>query len=286
MRFLLLLLISISIFGKNNYFWSMTEENINKSIINLHKNNKDYSQRLKKITSLFLKTPYVLNVLGEGVKKPTYSFKGVDCVTYVETVLAISNRSNLKDSISLLQQIRYKNGKINYKKRNHFMMTQWIPFNEKLGLIENITDNFINKKYKIKTQKMKKQIDLNKFNKKFKSFKNLKEDLPLGNHEVKYIPVYKFIKYQNKLDIKDGTIMVIIRENREDYPIFTSHLGFIINSKKGRIFRSAVTNSRFKEVRDYNLNSYLRFYTNYYSKTNWKIVGVSLYLPKELNEDK
>jgi hypothetical protein len=211
-----------------------------------------------------------------------YSFKGVDCVTYIETVLALANSTNLKSSIDLLQQIRYKNGEINYNKRNHFTVAQWIPNNIKLGLIEDVTSS-ISKK----TKTMIKKITTNSFNnKKFKNFKILGKDLPIGGHKIEYIPIEYFFKNQNKMKFKDGTIMILIRENRSDYPIFTSHLGFIINSKKGKIFRSAVTNSRFKEVRDYNLLSYLRFYTNYYSSSNWKIIGVSLFLPKELNVNK
>jgi len=279
MRFLFFFIISLSIHAKGNYFWQMNESQINKKIIALSESNKTYNQKLKTLTKLFMKTPYILNVLGEGKKKPIYSFKGVDCVTYVETVLAISNSKNLKDSINLLQKIRYKNAEIKYNKRNHFMMTQWIPNNEKLGLIEETTDK-VYKNIKI----MQKSITKSNFDKKFKAFKILNKDLPIGEYKIKYIPIDKFIKYQSKLKIQDGTIMVVIRENRKDYPIFTSHLGFIINSKKGKVFRSAVTNSYYKEVRDYNLASYLRFYTKYYSKTSWKIIGVSLYSPKDSNE--
>jgi len=279
MRFLFFFIITLSIYAKGNYFWQMNESQINNKIISLSESKNTYTQKVKTLTELFMKTPYILNVLGEGKKKPLYSFKGVDCVTYIESVLAISNSKNLKDSINFLQKIRYKNGEIRYNKRNHFMMSQWIPNNKKLGLIEELTDK-VSKNIKI----MEKSITKSNFDKKFKAFKILNEDLPIGEYKIKYIPINKFIKYQNKLKIKDGTIMVVIRENRKDYPIFTSHLGFIINGKKSKIFRSAVTNSYYKEVRDYNLGSYLRFYSKYYSKTSWKIVGVSLYSPKDLNE--
>ena len=280
MRILIFFIISISVFTKNNYFWQMNEKQINNKIVNINKNNLDFFNKVKKISQLFLKTPYVLNVLGEGKTKSLYSFKGVDCVTFVETVLAISNSENLKSSIDLLQKIRYKNGEISYNKRNHFMMTQWVLNAQELGVIKEATEN-ISKDIKI----LKKKITINDFNKKFKKFKKLNKDLPIGEYKIKYIPIKSFIKNLNKLKIKDGTIMMIIRENKKNNPLFTSHLGFIINSPKGKIFRAATSNTRFKEVKDTYLAPYLRFYRKYYLKS-WKIIGISLYEPRKLGENK
>jgi len=280
MRILTFFIISISIFAQKTYFWQMNDIEINHKIIKISK-NKSFNNKIIKYSWLFTKTPYKLNILGEGNIKPLYSFKGVDCVTYVETVLALANSNTLDKSISLLQKIRYKNGEIKYNKRNHFTMTQWIPNNESLGIIKNITDK-VSKNTKI----MIKDITQKSFNGKFKKFKSLKENLPLGKHSIKYIPIKYFLNNYNNMNIPNGTIMLIIRENKNNYPIFTTHLGFIVkNNKNELIFRSAVTNRKYKEVRDYKLISYLRFYTDYFSKKNWGIKGISLYLPQELNDN-
>lgn len=280
MKFLVFFIIPISIFANKTYLWQMNKQEINNIIVKTsHK--KQFLNKIIKYSWLFTKTPYKLNALGEGKQKPIYSFKAVDCVTYVETVLALSNSNTLNNSISLLQKIRYKNGEIKYNKRNHFTITQWIPNNEKLKIIEDITS-----KVSAKTQIVTKNITIKNFNNKFKKFKILKENLPSGKYSIEYIPINYFLKNQKKMNIPSGAIMIIIRENKYNYPIFASHLGFIINNKNQRIFRSAVTNRRYKEVRDYKLIPYLRFYKNYFAKKHWGILGVSLFLPKELSENK
>jgi len=277
MRFLLFFIISVSVFANKTYFHQMNNKEINNIIIKTSK-KKNFLNKIVKYSWLFTKTPYKLNVLGEGKKKPLYSFKAVDCVTYIETVLALANSNTLNNSISLLQKIRYKNGEIKYNKRNHFMVTQWIPNNKKLGIIEDIT-----KKISNKTKKITKTLTLKNFKGKFKKFLSLQGDLPLGKHEILYIPLEYFLKNHNKMNIPSGTIMLIIRENN-NYPIFTSHLGFIIKYNNELIFRSAVTNRKYKEVRDYKLISYLNFYKNYFAKKHWGIIGISLFMPKELKE--
>ncbi len=279
MKFLIFFIISISIFAKKTYLWQMNKQEINNIIIKTsHK--KQFLNKIIKYSWLFTKTPYKLNVLGEGKQKPIYSFKAVDCITYIEMVLALANSSTLNNSISLLQKIRYKDGEIKYKKRNHFTVTQWIPNNEKLGIIENITS-----KTSKTTKTITKNITINNFNGKFKKFKILKENLPLGKHSLKYIPINYFLKNHDKIHIPSGAIALIIRE-KNNYPIFTSHLGFIINTGNQKIFRSAVTNRKYKEVRDYRLIPYLRFYKNYFAKKHWGILGITLFLPKELSESK
>jgi hypothetical protein len=53
---------------------------------------------------------------------------GFDCVTYLETILALTRASNVDDFIEWLRKIRFDQGRIRWERRNHYM-TLWIRNN-------------------------------------------------------------------------------------------------------------------------------------------------------------
>jgi len=77
----------------------------------------------------------------------TYSFTKVNCVTFVELVLALATLdSNLKSYQDIqnafelnLKKIRYFNGKPSFWARKHFFSSEWIPGNE--SLLQDISPN-------------------------------------------------------------------------------------------------------------------------------------------------
>jgi len=101
--------------------------------------------RVESISRLFLGRPYVTNPLIGSADTPevfTAGFDGIrggfDCVTYVETVVARSYARNLKDYASFLRRIRYESGRVDWKRRNHYM-TNWIRNNSRAGLLKPVT---------------------------------------------------------------------------------------------------------------------------------------------------
>ncbi len=264
----------------------MSESQIEETIKFVHKKNKDISNRLIHLSNYFMKMPYKNDPLGEGKDKPLYSFKEVDCVTFVETILAITKYSNLKDAINFLQKIRYKDGEINYKKRNHFMITQWIPNNIKNKLIKDITEEVFNsiknlpKNRDLTIFEMKKNISEESYSSLlFKKFKKTVKDLPIGLYSVKYISLKDLIDNLDTIKIPKGSIMTLIRSDRADYPIIISHLGFIYSYGGKYYFRSASYSRKHKEVKDFDLKKYISFYKNYTKDSNWPLIGVQFFQP-------
>src|SRR5947209_7298185 len=66
----------------------------------------------------------------------TASLDGFDCVTYIETILALSRASNAVDFTQWLQRIRYENGRIEWRRRNHYM-SGWIRNNTKHSIVRS-----------------------------------------------------------------------------------------------------------------------------------------------------
>ncbi|HIA47767.1 MAG TPA: DUF1460 domain-containing protein [Candidatus Hydrogenedentes bacterium] len=93
-----------------------------------------FEQRVRKVTQDSLGTEYNDGPLGEGVggkydPDPIIDLTRVDCVTFVEQTVALSMTPNYDEMVEFLQTIRYKDGKIDYEHRNHFMITDWLPNN-------------------------------------------------------------------------------------------------------------------------------------------------------------
>jgi hypothetical protein len=68
----------------------------------------------------------------------TAALDGFDCVTYIETVLALARASSAEDFTEWLRKIRYEKGCIQWRRRNHYM-TAWIRNNALQGIIAPVS---------------------------------------------------------------------------------------------------------------------------------------------------
>jgi hypothetical protein len=67
----------------------------------------------------------------------TASLDGFDCVTYLETILALARASNVDDFTEWLRKIRYEQGRIQWERRNHYM-TLWLRNNLRNGIVRPV----------------------------------------------------------------------------------------------------------------------------------------------------
>jgi cell wall-associated NlpC family hydrolase len=96
--------------------------------------------RIAALSRHFLGSPYKANPLigsAETAEVFTASLDGFDCVTYVETVLALARAATVDEFTQWLGRIRYEQGRIQWERRNHYM-TQWIRNNEREGIVRQV----------------------------------------------------------------------------------------------------------------------------------------------------
>jgi cell wall-associated NlpC family hydrolase len=101
----------------------------------------DIGSRVEWISRQWLGLPYVICPLGGGADLPETlraSVDGFDCVTYVESVLALASSDSVGQFADHLRRIRYREGVVGWATRNHYM-TAWIRANEKAGFVTNRT---------------------------------------------------------------------------------------------------------------------------------------------------
>jgi hypothetical protein len=95
-------------------------------------------------TEFFLGTEYVNGPLGEGEvggpdPDPRVDFARADCVTYLEQSLAVALAGDAGEDkfLRTLDAVRYRDGRVSFPDRNHYMVADWIPANG--WLLEDVT---------------------------------------------------------------------------------------------------------------------------------------------------
>jgi hypothetical protein len=109
----------------------------------LSETNHDNSAagRIDILSRHFLGQSYQANPLigsADTAEVFTASLDGFDCVTYIETVMALARASDVDSFTEWLRQIRYEQGRIQWERRNHYM-TGWIRNNVRKGIIKPVS---------------------------------------------------------------------------------------------------------------------------------------------------
>src|SRR5207247_7627829 len=110
-------------------------------ILSKTKSYRSAGSRIDVLSREFLGNPYNQDTLIGSADTPevfTASLDGFDCVTYIETILALSRASNVDSFIHWLRKIRYDKGRIAWERRNHYM-TGWIRNNVREGIIRPVS---------------------------------------------------------------------------------------------------------------------------------------------------
>jgi len=103
-----------------------------------------FTDRVAMISALLIGRPYVLGPNGEGPlgqfdQAPLYRLDAFDCVTYVNTVLALALSQDVLSFEKNLIRIAYQREQLSYAYRNHFISVDWNLHNQSMGIIEEKT---------------------------------------------------------------------------------------------------------------------------------------------------
>ena len=97
--------------------------------------------RIEQASGFFLGRAYSDNPLGGGPNLREVfraSLSRFDCVTYMESVLALAASRKAEEFARHLREIRYKNGKMDWFERNHYMAS-WLVNNRRRGTLAGLT---------------------------------------------------------------------------------------------------------------------------------------------------
>lgn len=98
-------------------------------------------QRLKVISGQLLGFPYLVNPLQGSLTEPEQmvaTLAGFDCVTYIETALALALAASVSEFPELLREIRYVYGEVAWRRRHHYSV-DWVRHNIRRGFLADLT---------------------------------------------------------------------------------------------------------------------------------------------------
>ena len=189
--------------------------------------------RVESISGRFLGYPYLAHSLVGSVDTPEVfndSLQGFDCVTYIESVMALVYANKAGNYSSILKKLRYSNGRVDWRRRNHYM-TQWLKNNARQGLIRRVAVRFAT------TRKQR--------------LLNVVPGLPACRQSFSCIPKGKFSAVKSEIRTGD---LIFFASTRSHLDVF--HCGILIREGETWILRHA-SRSRGSVV-DQNLMSFLK----------------------------
>lgn len=200
-------------------------------------------ERIDFISEKFLGTPYVGSTLTGDISTPevfTIDLEGMDCFTYIDYVEAMSLSSSFPEFKDNLRKIRYRDGVVAFRSRNHFF-SDWPLYN--FAYIEDVTSAVGGKK----TVEVSKNL-------------NLKKDgtyylpgIPVINRTIHYIPSGALgPSVFNKLMTGD---FVGVYTDKEGLDV--SHTGIIIKKGGNVYLRHASSMEKNQKVVDEELSEYM-----------------------------
>lgn len=219
-----------------------------------------FPELMKKIALEFLDVPYVGGTLDKSEQEScTVLLDQLDCVTYFETVLAISkclsmNKYDFEDVFAFVQKTRYRGGIItDYTSRLHYT-ADWIYENVKNKVVKDITKELGGEKINFNVGFMSTNPE------KYKQLNANPDYIPVINLQEKeinkrdyfYIPKDKLgtkIKGIRTCDI----IAITTSINGLDY----SHTGFAYVEENGDTRFLHASSAKKKVVLDTYLSDYL-----------------------------
>ena len=222
-----------------------------------------FYNRLNFFTKALIGKPYRLGPMGESYlgsveTKPLVYLDSVDCVTYVEHALALARTVHEDSLYTELQRIRYKNGKISYLNRKHYMIADWVSDSKYANVIPMAGDTVV-------TRTMPKE--------EFFASKHLKymvdgkpaKDTPM---ELRYLAYDKAVGVAQKR--YEGPMMVVgIAFVSKSEKLDATHTGFVV-LRPGELPKLRQASSLKKRVVEQNLIEYLQ-------SRKGKLPGITLF---------
>jgi cell wall-associated NlpC family hydrolase len=172
--------------------------------------------RIDRISEKLIGEPYRVNpMIGSAGSAEifTAAMEGFDCVTYIETVLALAQSNDAPRFADTLRRIRYADGRIDWRRRNHYM-SEWIRNNIRTGSVRRVPG--------LKAS-VEKQRTL-----------NIVPGLPARRARFSCVPKASLLRQAKRLQTGD---LIFFASTRPHLDVF--HCGIVVNNGNGLRLRHA-----------------------------------------------
>lgn len=220
----------------------------------------DIGETMVLVGKTFLGIPYVAKTLEIGeTESLVINLQGLDCTTFVENVLAFStlltqDKLNFDAYADELENIRYKDGKLEgYASRLHYF-SEWIANNEKKGLLRDITAEIGGQEINKAINFMSTHRELYPFLKDEDNYQKIKEsENYLNQQSICFLP--QDLIETNEHRIRSGDIIALTTSIKG---LDITHTGIASKEQDGRIHLLHASSSGEVEVSEMPLVDYLK----------------------------
>ncbi len=221
--------------------WSESELN---SVIYDSSKLDSEAAKIRYLSNQLLDTPYLEHTLIGSADTPevfTINLEGMDCFTYLDYVESMRLSSSFPESKQVLKKIRYRDGKVEFTKRNHFF-TDWAVYNS--DKVIDITSNISSKN----AVRVKKNL-----NRKADGTVYL-PGIPVEAREISYVPT-SAIDAELLKSLKTGDYVGIYTDLQG---LDVSHTGIIVKKNDEIFIRHASSRKINRRVVDENFENYIQ----------------------------
>ncbi len=218
---------------------------------------------------------YLLSALGEGAgpdPDPRFRLDAFDCVTFVETAIALGNADDLEEAARALDDVRY-DGPAAFDRRNHYVIPQWIPANLAHGWVEDVADavggaDAVDAVERYDDARWRRLVAAGA------ALRHLSPAArPTGTFNARMVPIAKVLAHAGA--IPEGTIAWVVREERPDHATRVTHAGLVVVGARGeRRVRHATASVGTPRVIEEPLDRFLRRQERAYPR--WPVSGLLL----------
>jgi Protein of unknown function (DUF1460) len=227
-------------------------------------------------TAAFLGAPYLASPLGEGSgpdPDPRFRLDAFDCMTLVETAVALGSASSLGEASEALDDIRYS-GAPALAARNHEVLSQWIPANVSKGWIADAGASIAGPLAR-PTEKTYTAESWELVRAGGRAIHGLpRRRLPLGTFSVAVVPAQDVSGTAGR--IPEGTIAFVVRADAPDRATRITHAGIVVRGPRGAVLvRHATSSKGVGRVIEEPIERFLRRQSQAWPR--WPVEGIALF---------
>jgi len=220
--------------------------------------------------------PYAPDPLGDGSgpdADPRFRLDAFDCMTFVETAVALGSSRSLEEAARALDDVRYQGAPLRGD-RHHEVLAQWLPANVARGYVADATQAIAGERARREERVYTAEgwAAIRHAGRGIAGLPRSKE--PLGRFGAWVVAPADVAGIAAR--IPDGTLVFVIRTDDPLRASRVTHAGLVVAAADGsRRVRHATSSTRFRQVIEESLGNFVK--REQAAHAAWPVVGLTFY---------
>ncbi len=231
--------------------------------------------RAVRSTAGFLGAPYLPSPLGEGAgpdPDPRFRLDAFDCMTFVETAVALGSASSPDEAARALDDVRYS-GAPSLASRNHEVLSQWIPANLEKGWIADVGPQVAGPLLRT-AEKVYTPESWALVRAAGRAIHGLpRRRLPLGRFSVHLVPAAELAAVVSRIPV--GAIAFVVRADAPDRATRITHAGIVVRARGAVHVRHATSSKGVGRVIEEPIERFLSRQARAFPR--WPVEGLAFF---------